>query len=249
MNFSAISNKSLLGRALRQPLKLLPSRAVMPVIQGRMKGMRWVVGSGDHGYWLGSYEYHKQKLFERILKPKSVVLDLGGNVGFYTLLSSVLVGLEGRIFVFEPLQRNLKFLYQHLHLNHITNVTVIEAAVSDTCGQMSFNEDNRPSMGHLSTHGDTSVEVVSLDTLFERGELPKPDFIKIDIEGAEYDALTGAESLLKASQPTIFLATHGKTVHQKCLDFLDSLGYRFEAVNADSIDQTDEILAYCDHST
>ena len=82
MNFSSISDRSLLGKALRAPLKFIPTELVVPILQGRLKGKKWVNGSSNHGCWLGSYELGKQLIFSATIKEGSVVFDLGANVGF-----------------------------------------------------------------------------------------------------------------------------------------------------------------------
>lgn len=63
MDFSGISNQTLIGKALRYPLKLIPQQMRIPILQGQLKGKKWIVGSSQHGCWLGSYEYDKQLLF------------------------------------------------------------------------------------------------------------------------------------------------------------------------------------------
>jgi hypothetical protein len=151
VNFSAISSRSRMGKLLRLPLRLLPSNAVLPILQGRLKGKKWIVGSSVHGCWLGSYEFDKQRLFEQTVTRGSVVFDIGAHVGFYTLLSSVLVGTVGKVFAFEPVPRNLHYLYEHLRFNDATNVTVTEAAVADACGTTLFDESANSATGHLST--------------------------------------------------------------------------------------------------
>ena len=183
MNFSGISDKTLVGKALRRLLALVPKQMKMPVMQGTLKGKKWIVGSHNHGCWLGSYENVKQRLFSVTVAPGSAVYDIGGNVGFYTLLASTLVGQKGRVFVFEPLPRNLHYLHQHLSINRIENATVFEAAVSNTSGVMRFAEGTSSTAGSLNSNGHLNVKVVSLDDLHSRGELPLPDVMKIDIEG------------------------------------------------------------------
>lgn len=224
MNWSGISDKSLLGKVLRFPLRLLPAQTQMPIMQGRLKGKRWIVGSSNHGCWLGSYEFDKRLLFERTITQGSIVFDLGGHVGFYTLLASELVGSNGKVFVFEPVPENLFYLKEHLRLNHASKVTVIEATVSDKSGVVSFDEGPSSSMGHIvATDGKLQVKTVALDELISTGEIPTPDYMKIDIEGAEALALSGAKSMLAKSHPTIFLATHGSSIHQECCRLLQSL--------------------------
>ena len=98
MNWSRFSQKSIFGKILRFPLNFLPAKTQMPIMQGKLKGKKWIVGSGIHGYWLGSYEFDKQILFERTIMQGKTVFDLGGHVGFYTLLSSELVGSSGKVY-------------------------------------------------------------------------------------------------------------------------------------------------------
>ena len=244
MNWSGISENSLVGKVLRFPLRLLPAKTQMSIIQGRLKGKRWIVGSGCHGFWLGSYEFDKQRLFEKTIVSESIVFDLGGHVGFYTLLASELVGTNGKVFVFEPAPHNLFYLKEHLRINSIKNVTVIEAAVSDKSGLVPFDEGSDSSSGHIgSVVGKLQVQVFALDDLISAGKLPAPDYIKMDIEGAEALALAGAESMLAKTHPTIFLATHGFTVHQKCCQMLQSLNYQLKPLDGRNLELSNEILA------
>jgi len=241
MNISGISDKSLVGKALRLPLRLIPSQTKMPIMQGRLRGKKWIVGSGQHGYWLGSYEYEKRKLFEKTVRPGSVVYDLGGHVGFYTLLSSEIVGPDGKVFVFEPVPRNLYYIREHLRLNNVCNVSIIEAAVSNRSGVVRFSKGPTSGMGHIASEGELEFKAVSLDELYSKGELPLPNCMKIDIEGGEMLAIEGAKKVLAESHPTIFLATHGTKVHKECCEFLRSLDYQLTAI--DRLAQSSEVLA------
>lgn len=229
---------------MRFPLRLIPTEMKMPILQGRLKGKQWIVGSSQHGCWLGSYESDKQQLFEKTIPEGSIVFDLGAHVGFYTLLASTLVGSKGKVFTFEPMPANLFYLKEHLRINRITNVTVIEAAVSNCSGVTYFEEGSSSFEGRISSQGTLQVKTVSLDELIDRGEIPTPDYIKIDVEGAEMQVFSGAKSLLMNARPTIFLATHGNDVHQQCCEFLTSLGYQLQPIGGKSLEQSDEILAY-----
>ena len=87
------------------------------------------------------------------------------------------------------------------------------------------------------------MRAVSLDELVFEGELPPPDCIKIDIEGAEMLALRGAQSMLSRYRPSIFLAAHGSEIHRECCRFLGSLKYELRPIGSTSLDQADEIMA------
>lgn len=243
MNFSGITNTGTIGKLLRLPLHLIPKGMPIPIVQGRLKGKFWVIGASTHGCWLGSYEYEKQHLFRQLIMPGSVVFDIGANVGFYTLLASVLVGRQGRVVAFEPLPRNLSYLRKHLALNHIENVKVVGDAVADKAGTVTFDTGGNPSMGRINSGGSFQVNTIALDEQIDLGHLPKPNFMKIDVEGAELLVFKGAKSLLEQSHPTIFLATHGVEVHAQCCELLHSLGYHLRSVDERPLDKTDEILA------
>jgi len=209
-----------------------------------MRGARWIVGAGVHGYWLGSYEWEKRRLFEATLKPGDVVYDIGANVGFYTILASLLVGPHGRVLAFEPLSRNLAFLKRHVTLNHASNVTVYEAAVSDSSGSSLFDSRGDPSMGRVHEAGNICVATVKLDELLESQSLPPPDLIKMDIEGGELRALRGAAGLLRLHRPSILLATHGRVQRADCCDFLTDLGYDLQPLVSDrQLRDVDELVA------
>jgi len=243
MDWTSISNTSFFGKILRLPLRLIPRRAVLPILQGPLRGKKWIAGSGNHGYWLGSYEMEKCVRFAEAVPAGGVVFDLGGNVGYYTLISAFRAGPRGRVFVFEPLPRNLDFLRRHLVLNRIENVTVIDAAVSDRTGTVRFAEDSSTSKGRIGEGGALEVKSISLDDWIEKGVLPAPDMLKIDIEGAEYLALQGMRRMLARARPPIFLSTHSGKVHRECLGLLESFGYRVEALDGRPLERSRDILA------
>ena len=244
MNISKINYQSFLGKLLRLPLRLIPKSMVLPILQGRLRGKKWVVGAGEHGYWLGSYELEKRKAFERFIKPGSVVYDVGANVGYFSLLASVLVGPEGHVAAFEPLPRNISYLRKHVALNKLTNIVVIEAAVSDHAGEAFFNLGASTAMGHLAESGEISVSLVSLDQLLEDRAIQPPDYMKIDVEGAEYDVLCGARRLLKAHHPLLFLDTHNRQAHNLTIAYLDTLGYQYEVLDGKTLQESKELIAY-----
>ena len=138
---------------LRWPLKLVPKAAVLPIMLGPTRGFRWVVGASIHGCWLGIYESSKQKRFAAAVSRNDVVYDLGAQAGFYSLLASRLVGPQGTVYSFEPLPRNVHFLKGHVALNGVTNIKILELAVSSTDGTGFFEDGAGPLQGGLSERG------------------------------------------------------------------------------------------------
>jgi FkbM family methyltransferase len=244
VNFSEIPQKSAVGRILRLPLRILPKGMVVPILQGRLRGKEWVVGSANNGCWLGSYEYETQRAFARAVKEGFTVFDVGAQAGFYTLLASDLVGAKGKVVAFEPVPRNLRYLKEHLRRNAVVNVSVVEAAVSDHSGFAFFAEDEKLTEGRLAVGGRLRVRTVSLDELVCGGELPPPDCIKMDIQGGEVPALRGAVSILSERGPIIFLETHGDEIHRECCRLLASLRYQLAPVGEASLDRANHIVAF-----
>lgn len=244
MNFSSIANDTSLGRLLRLPLKVVPRTAVVPILQGRLRGKKWVTGSSDHGCWLGSYEFVKQQFISDRVSAGAVVYDIGAHVGFYTLLFSELVGQEGRVFAFEPAPENFAYLQRHLQLNRCRNVTSVPVALGQSTGTASFETRVASSAaGHLSETGLLQVPVFRLDEWVQQQRAPFPDYLKIDVEGAEAGVLSGAREMLRVRKPMIFLATHGPEVHSQCCRFLSELGYTLQSLTSASVEQTSELVA------
>jgi FkbM family methyltransferase len=243
INFSRIRNESFIGRLVRTPLRLIPQRMVVPILQGPLRGKKWIAGSSNHGCWIGSYELKKQQAFYEAVRPGDVVYDIGANVGFYSLLASVRVGPRGHVFCFEPLPENVADLRKHIAMNHLANCEVIEAAVSSTDGTARFDSSRPRSMGWLSELGDQAVRTVCLDMLVSSNAILPPKVLKIDVEGAEVAALQGCAQTLAAHPPIIFLATHGPAAHGQCVQFLTERKYKIRSLNSLSVDRSDELLA------
>jgi FkbM family methyltransferase len=238
INFSAVRPSSLPGRLLRYPFKLIPRGLAVPVWQGPLRGQKWIAGSHLHGCWLGSYEWETQKRIAAEVRSGEVFFDVGANVGFYSLLAALRVG-AGRVYAFEPLPANLVFLRRHLALNRIRNVEVLEMAISDQSGPMSFASEATRAMGQLQAGGDLTVATSTLDTLLAEERILPPHGIKMDIEGGEFRALQGAAKCFREHRPKLFLATHGQAVHDDCCGLLASWGYDWIYTARDSAERTE----------
>jgi FkbM family methyltransferase len=213
--------QTLAGRLIRTPLKLIPKDAVIPVLQGPMRGAKWIAGSHTHGCWFGNYEYEKQKLFASLVHPGSIVYDVGANVGFYSLLAAK---RGARVIACEPDPANVKLLARHIEVNR-ANVVIEQVAVCEREGTESFSCDGPE--GSLGK-GDMQVRTIRLDSLLDR--YPVPTVIKIDVEGAEWRVLEGAQKILK-HHPTVFLAFDDPIrTKVRGIELLTSFGYKYREV-------------------
>jgi FkbM family methyltransferase len=237
------SPRRILGRLLRLPLRLLPADTFMRIPLGALSGTKWVIRSTSYRCLLGIYELETQLALRRILRPANTVYDLGAGVGFFTILASRLVGDQGKVVAFEPFPRNLELLRVHLRYNGISNATVVPMAVADKPGVALFQAGEYSSMGRLSDRGTLRVDMTSLDEYWSTEGGSPPDLIKIDIEGAELQALQGAKELLSQARPIMIIACHTAALHRQCCIFLRSLDYSLTSTRGGPAAPGLEILA------
>ena len=166
---------------------------------------------GRHLYKRGTYETELSTYVLRHLQmpEDAIVLDIGANLGWYSLLLGRRFP-NARIHAFEPEPRNLELLRENLKLNHVRNVSVHAAAVAEQGGTMELYPYAEKNMGRhsllpINDQKPVSVQVVQLDEfLVEQVVAPEQvGFVKIDVEGYEVPALRGAQKLLAAGPPIL----------------------------------------------
>lgn len=217
-------------RSLHYAAKLLLSPITVPVRKGPQQGTRFSLTSGSH-FWLGNYEPENAAMMERSLRPGDIAFDVGAHVGYFTIYMSRLVGPGGHVHCFEPRGINLRFLRRHLRVNRIENVTVHEACVGDSSRSARLEtRQGGTGTAFLSESGDLPVRMVSLDDMIDRGELPVPKYIKVDVEGAETRVLRGAERLLSRHHPRLLVATHSPELFSECSEVLREYGYDVDSL-------------------
>jgi len=232
--------KTILGSLI---FKFIPKNTIFFILTGKLRGYKWIVNSGVFEYTIGNYEKYKTDLFEKEVNKGDIIFDIGSNAGYYSLLSSVLVGSNGKVFAFEPLPLNIIYFKNNMKLNYIENVTLIEGAIGNFDGSANFNEGRSNSDGKVGI-GNLNVPIHKLDTLYEEGLIPLPNCIKMDIEGSELDALEGSIELLRTSKPKILLATHNQRVHVECLKILIELEYNIMPLDSKNIEIAREVFAF-----
>ena len=197
----------------------------------------------------GLFEKEECRFVTGFLKPGMVFLDIGANIGQYTLLAAHQVGPTGQVHSFEPSGRMYSELQYNVGLNNLSdNCFLNQVAVSEKKGsaRLSQYEPGAEVFGSLGNHrrmprsiiGSEEVKTITLDAYVREQRIPKIDLIKIDIEGGELPALRGAEWILcQADAPTIVLEMSDiNTVGfgYKALDIWDYLSefgycmYRFD---------------------
>ena len=160
-------------------------------------------------------------------------------MGIYSLLFAEYAKTT---YAFEPLPRNLSFLYRMLESNKVNNVVIVPCAVADVDGLTWFEAAESNAEGKVTENGTLPVPVVTLDTFIKKSKIC-PSLLKIDVEGSELSVLEGAKAFLAKSKPIILLETHGDELKNECFAFLRQMEYRhFEPIDAESVEEANDFV-------
>ena len=174
----------------------------------------------------------------KYLKSSKCFVDVGAHIGYYTFLASKLMS-SGNVFSFEMDEINYRLLEKNFKLNKSKNAHIYNLAISDSTGVINYARNSGQPDPTLSSeeksldikNGESvSIKTVSLDDFFKNID-PKPDIIKIDVEGAEMQVLKGMKQLLKKEDIKIFLEVHPERLSEfglsvkKVISFLMDRGY------------------------
>jgi FkbM family methyltransferase len=160
----------------------------------------------------GRYEKAWTAWMSSHVKPGAHVLDIGANVGYYTVLFATLVGPAGSVVACEPDPGNARLLRQTIAENGFTQVHLVEAAVSDRVGRATLYQDasshgvHSLAQDNCVNRSTASVDVatITIDALLAEGA-GRFDFVKIDAQGAEARILSAATSLLTQPHATVLI--------------------------------------------
>lgn len=165
------------------------------------------------GIWcaLTGLEYENElPTLLRFLRPGQVFVDIGANIGAYTIRAARKVAPSGHVFAFEPVLANRRRLEAGLVANGIANVHVVPAAVGDANCAVIIHDGGRESSASLTHQTGNSCEVpmVTLDSFVRDHALPCVDWIKMDIEGCEPMALDGMRDVISRFRPCFLFENH-----------------------------------------
>jgi FkbM family methyltransferase len=152
------------------------------------------------------WEPHLTAIFRRFIKPGDHVIDIGANVGYFTALASQLVGASGRVTAVEPNSENCRLILATADRNGLHNIDLLPVALDATRGWAHFSTHIGSNGGMRRTEIDGIIADAGLivPTFPLDGLVDRPvNFVKIDVEGAEYRALQGATRILDNDQPIV----------------------------------------------
>jgi FkbM family methyltransferase len=209
---------------------------------------------GSSGIYVQRREYEPLlKYCDCLVTNGAVVMDCGANQGIYACAFGALVGPLGRVYAFEPQAYAVDALHRNVRLNGFAQVSVEQAAISNANGTAILDVSSGPVCASILKNAGRkktiSVPTLSLTSFAERVDLRQLDLIKMDIEGAEYDALVGAKPIIARFKPTIVLEAAPKDVSlpvekrwDAIVELLTGYGYAMHRFNDEGrLERTDQL--------
>jgi FkbM family methyltransferase len=214
----------------------------LPILAGPLRGYWWAPGAGESSLrvLLGMHQAQQSALFCKHVGTDDVVIDAGAGAGYYTLLAARLVGPAGVVIACEPDPVRASILRSHVRSNRLANTRILEAALGCRDGVVKVCRRGNKSPGSIE-RGEIPVQVITLDEIVREHRIV-PTHLKINVGGAELDALRGGPKTLAIARPMIFVATHGAQSQSACCDLLAESGYDLRALQHDRSAST-ELLA------
>jgi FkbM family methyltransferase len=168
----------------------------------------------------GSFEKTELGVLCALLFPGAVVIDVGANIGYFSVALGLTVGQSGRVIACEPEAENVRRLAENVALNNLTNVEIHQIAIGDHDGKATLfladdsvyhttaiDDEQLPIMTAHATGQRVTVGLARLDTVWRQCGSPDVASLKIDVEGGELNVLRGSKQLIGACRPSIMIET------------------------------------------
>lgn len=181
----------------------------------------------------GTFELAELDFARSYLRPGDGALDIGANVGIFSVVLGGVVGESGRVLAFEPSPANIARLQANLNRNGLGMVQIFPCALGSAESQMTLHLATDPAYpslmaveSGLADGTGVLVEVRRLDGVWEAAGRPDIAFVKMDVEGAEPDVIRGASNLLQSCHPTLLVEANSPEQFEILRELLAPLGYQ-----------------------
>ena len=199
-------------------------------------------------YISGTYEPNTLTVLKALTPTGGVFLDIGANVGVVTLAAAAWVGPLGRVFSFEPSEREFGRLLDNLHGNQLEHVVAVRAAVADAEGEITLQvaTDEFAGLNTIGTEFSYAgvgterlerLEAITVDAFASEHQLSRIDVMKIDVEGAEGAVLAGASQVLRSRRPAVIAEVFSRSLQANGWDrarlarLFATVGYELFAID------------------
>lgn len=195
-------------------------------------------------YFLNYYDKRGIAFIKKTLKPNNTFIDIGANIGSYSLIASKGVGKNGKVICFEAIKKTFNKLTKNINDNGLINIEVYNNAIYNNNQILTLFVANNSNLGMSSIHQHDSqsgtkesCEAVTLDSFIKSNSIEAIDLIKIDVEGAELYALEGMKECIQKFKPSIFIELSNNVLKnteinkQQIIDLLINQGYKMFGIN------------------
>ena len=210
-------------------------------------------------FWDGiyGYDYPVMKIFAELVSQSEVFIDIGANIGYYSLLAAKL-NSNLKVLAFEPSPGAFDFLSDNIKLNNLTNIFPYKMALSNIEGKLTFYQHSNPKMKEL--HGQLggssslvldeenkdhfqSIEVAATtaNKFIQSNPLNKIDIIKIDTEATEHLVIDGASEILSKFKPIIICEVLKNKIERELEDIFKRYGYRYFFVSENGLKEINDL--------
>jgi FkbM family methyltransferase len=231
---------------LRALDRVLPADTGLLTVHGQKMRVNPRDGGVDFDLvFSGDYEGAERRLLMGLVAPGMTVVEVGANIGDYTLGFAAACGPEGRVFAFEPSPRLFATLAENVRLNGHSNVVAIDQAVSDRRGTATLIEDAEVSARSSLVAGVVrkpgpriEVRTTTLDAFARENGIERIDLLKVDTEGADHRVLAGGAATLAALRPIVCVEFWPHAMRKagsgpsEFLALVRSLGYEVSVIEA-----------------
>ncbi len=200
-------------------------------------------------YWTGFHEFNEMRFLNRFLAEDFTFVDVGANQGEYAVFAARRLS-NGRVLAFEPTSFFYERLVHNAEQNGLVNVQCFQLGLSDSFGEAliyynsnnSANHEGLASLFPVSGEGGTeTIRMTTLDEIVRQHKVSRVDFIKVDVEGAEWAVLKGAEQVLRKFRPGLMVELNKETAGKAgyavddMIAWLESLGYHGYGIARDQL--------------
>jgi FkbM family methyltransferase len=209
----------------------------------KAKAYMYFIDKSTADMLLDDYESEVFSFF--IPQPNDVVIDVGANIGYFTIYASRKVGKDGLVIALEPMDEAYNCLMKNIRLNRLNNVKPFKLALwsSETTLRLYRTKGyftsaiskvdvfkNLIQQKKLELIKEYEIKAIKLDDLIKNINLSKVDWIKIDVDGSEYEVILGSMNTLKRFKPKLIIEIHNQEIGNKILKILKNLGYKVSLV-------------------
>lgn len=188
------------------------------------------------------------------IKPGDVVFDCGAYCGTTAYFFSKMVGETGMVYAFEPDDKNYAMLLKNIELHNLKNVIPVKKGLWSKTGVLEFNQEGnlggaieeitkRPFNKNVTT-----IDTMSLKDAYEQFQLSKLNFVKMDIEGAELEAIEGSKEFIKDKNINFSIASYhvvnNELTYIKLEKYFSEIGYKYKTIGLENKNTLGNIITY-----